>query len=256
MKAFSPDVSSRLKHYVYILVDPRTNEIFYVGKGSSDRVFEHEKHIDGSLKGRRIQEIRENGYEAKKYIVHAGMSEKEAFAAETAIYNLCNAGGGLKCSMLFNDLVPCNLLIPCADVAEAEKLLSSTSLEIKDFDPKDKIMMVNIYTSSIKTAITDESYHEYIRKMASVSAEEDKPDHILSIARGIVVGAYDILGWVEEQYEKKFAGKTTTHIRYIPDDIIRNSDLENKYKWSNVEHIIARTSNIYKLRLFKSSMTI
>ena len=29
--------------YVYGLIDPRTNQLFYIGKGKDNRVFEHEK---------------------------------------------------------------------------------------------------------------------------------------------------------------------------------------------------------------------
>lgn len=38
---FSPEVEAKLQYYVYALVDPRTDQIFYVGKGVGNRVFQH-----------------------------------------------------------------------------------------------------------------------------------------------------------------------------------------------------------------------
>ena len=31
------------KYYIYYLIDPNTNEVFYIGKGSRDRMYDHEK---------------------------------------------------------------------------------------------------------------------------------------------------------------------------------------------------------------------
>lgn len=250
MESFSQNVIAQLKHYVYILVDPRTNEIFYVGKGSSDRVFDHEKNIDNSEKGKRLQEIHENGLEAKKYIVHAGLTEKEAFAVETAIYNICNSSNLFHSVDLTNELVPHNVLMPCSEVEDIEKSLSSVSLEKKDFSQEDRIMLVNIKTSSIAACISDEVYHEYIRKMATVYKESDKPLHILSVVRGMVVGAYAVQGWEEEKFEKKFSKTVTECTKYTPKEIVRDLDMQEKYKWSNVEHILAKTSKAYKVRTY------
>jgi len=38
---FSQSVIEKLEHYVYFLQNPRNEEIFYVGKGSGNRVFQH-----------------------------------------------------------------------------------------------------------------------------------------------------------------------------------------------------------------------
>ncbi len=38
---FRSDIISRLRYYVYRLVDPRTDDTFYVGKGKANRVFSH-----------------------------------------------------------------------------------------------------------------------------------------------------------------------------------------------------------------------
>lgn len=38
---FSQKTKEELKYYVYALIDPRNNKIFYVGKGNSNRFFSY-----------------------------------------------------------------------------------------------------------------------------------------------------------------------------------------------------------------------
>ncbi len=40
-------------HYVYQLVDPRNGEIFYIGKGRFERIFQHEIEARRGLQTRK-----------------------------------------------------------------------------------------------------------------------------------------------------------------------------------------------------------
>lgn len=82
-------------YYVYGLIDPRNKEIFYIGKGTKNRVFEHEKESLGSpdsekLKLKTISEIKNAGLEVEKIIINSNLTEEEAFAAEASLINAFN----------------------------------------------------------------------------------------------------------------------------------------------------------------------
>ncbi|CDF99459.1 Putative uncharacterized protein [Avibacterium paragallinarum JF4211] len=47
---FSTGVIEKIGYYIYCLVDPRNQNIFYVGKGKGNRVFQHSKgHYQAKL---------------------------------------------------------------------------------------------------------------------------------------------------------------------------------------------------------------
>jgi len=78
-----------LKYYVYVLIDPRTNEPFYIGKGKGNRVFEH---VDSAINSEKetdklsqIREIRSSGLKVKHVILRHGLSEDESFKIESSL---------------------------------------------------------------------------------------------------------------------------------------------------------------------------
>jgi hypothetical protein len=89
MKNFNKKIQEALGHYVYALIDPFDNIIFYVGKAdSNNRAFDHLKESSkkNDNKSERIQEIRNRGKEPLVEILRYGLdSEKIAFEVEASI---------------------------------------------------------------------------------------------------------------------------------------------------------------------------
>jgi uncharacterized protein len=100
------DVAERLgPYYVYVLVDPVDESVFYVGKGSKQRLLAHGREADlavdsrrGSSKLHRIRAIRETGYEPRVDVVRHGLDESQALLVEAALIDsldgLTNAADG------------------------------------------------------------------------------------------------------------------------------------------------------------------
>ena len=89
---FDTATCDALKHYVYCLVDPRNNEIFYVGKGQNNRVFDHDDKADGDSKDggdtqvkQRIAEIKKSGHEIDRYVICHALDKDTAFNVESCV---------------------------------------------------------------------------------------------------------------------------------------------------------------------------
>ena len=78
------------QYYVYVLIDPLDNKIFYVGKGKGRRAEEHEKANTNGIendKNNHIKSIqeRENHNKVKNRIIGRFDTEDEAFAVESVL---------------------------------------------------------------------------------------------------------------------------------------------------------------------------
>lgn len=74
---FPSEIHKDLKYYVYIYIDPRNNQVFYVGKGQGDRAFAHLYEESEKEKVKRIAEIKADGLQPKIEIVIHGIEKSE-----------------------------------------------------------------------------------------------------------------------------------------------------------------------------------
>lgn len=95
-KLFSEKALEQLNgYYVYALIDPRSDKVFYIGKGTGNRVFSHEIEsgkfpLSEKDKLMTIRDIEHSGLEVKRVMINWGLTESEAFAAEATLINLMN----------------------------------------------------------------------------------------------------------------------------------------------------------------------
>lgn len=90
--------------YVYQLIDPRNGKIFYVGKGSGDRLNDHERDVlrgkvTNKEKTNRMKQIHAEGFRVISHIVSVHSDEHDALDAEAELIeqlpgltNICAKG--------------------------------------------------------------------------------------------------------------------------------------------------------------------
>ncbi len=87
---FDTKTTKALKYYVYALIDPLTHEVFYIGKGKDNRVFDHadaaiKNENDTSDKLERIRGIKAAGKSVEHIIVRHNLTEEQALRIESVL---------------------------------------------------------------------------------------------------------------------------------------------------------------------------
>lgn len=101
----SPFPQPTKKYYVYTLAYPN-GEVFYIGKGTGDRLHQHEYeaarsgkeasyYYNNPVKHAIIRDIWAQGEQVKKEILFATDSEFDAYAYEWTLINMVHSGSGL-----------------------------------------------------------------------------------------------------------------------------------------------------------------
>jgi len=77
-----------MKYYVYQLIDPRSNTVFYVGKGTGDRAYTHNQFKDGNnnfYKDSIIKQLHQQGLEPTVEIIQHFANEQDAYDYEDTL---------------------------------------------------------------------------------------------------------------------------------------------------------------------------
>ena len=220
---FSQKVKESMNHYVYCLVDPRNDKIFYVGEGVNDRVFDHAKaaitETTETEKLNLIREIISEGKEVGHFIIRHGMDIETAFEVEAALIDFLTYPHFNKDSIMANIVAGHHQWdrgIKTAD--EIEQTYAAEPLEV---NPNHRILCVNLN----RTYKKGNNIYDIARGDWPIAKNKcDKVDYVLAIYGGIVRGVYQPETWEEvitnDKMEKRwrFTGKEIIDSPYMNKD--------------------------------------
>jgi len=197
MTKFKPFVIERLGWYVYALRDPRSKQIFYIGKGMGNRVFAHAQataadEFTTSEKIETIRSIISAKLEVEAFIVQHGIpSEVQAYAIECALLDFSNfvlPGATIK-----------NLV---AGHHSGKFGLMSTEAVMSLYDPPkapqitEPTLLIRIPQLWTPRMVAEDLY-EATRGWWKIGPRREKAKYVFSVNRGVIRGVYRVNtnGW-------------------------------------------------------------
>lgn len=187
---FSPFVAQQLGCYVYLLSDPRNDEIFYVGKGTGNRVFAHAMDaLDDSRPGRerldRIRSILADGLRVRTELLRFGLNESEAFEVESAAIQL------LGLEELTN-------VVAGHHIGERGRMTTDAAASMFDAPRSggipEKVLLIRI-PQLWYPSIPSEELFEATRGWWRVGPRREGADYAFAVCKGVIREVYRIDYW-------------------------------------------------------------
>ncbi|SFM11570.1 LEM-3-like GIY-YIG domain-containing protein [Halopseudomonas yangmingensis] len=190
---FSQQTRLHLRFYVYGLVDPRDQKIFYIGKASANnRAFDHLKAAaTESRKSQRISEIRAAGCEPSVEVLRYGLeTESAAFDVEAALidaFGLENLTNSVRGHGVDRGRMPAEVV---------ERLHGAKPVVVTEIDEPCMVFFIkNTYTPTQSEQEIYDSVRQFWYQVSESNRENLSYRIALGVVDGVVIRAYSIAGW-------------------------------------------------------------
>ena len=178
-------VQRRLGFYVYLYVDPRDGNPFYVGKGKGQRALSHLSDRSETDKVARIEELRKLGHEPIIEILRYGLTQREALLIESAAIDLLG----------LNELT--NRVKGHGFDELGRTLLSELvqELDAEDVEVMHRSILINI-SRMYRHGMAPMELYDATRQSWVVGPRRDEAEYAMAVFRGIVREVYEIVTWL------------------------------------------------------------
>lgn len=230
--SFSSAVIEKLEYYVYLLVHPVTNTVFYVGKGAGNRIFQH---LDEAIhspdvydKLEIIRDIHASGQQVRCVIHRHGLTDKEAREVEASLIDFI----GLE--HLTNRIMG----YETDDRGQMSIQEITERYDAPQAIITEKVILINIRKRFYRGMSQDELY-ESTRKSWKATPLRHNPQFAFAIYNGIIRQVYEIDRWYpsyEGQKRWMFDGRIALHKQeYIGQSVVKYLTLgaQNPVKYVN-----------------------
>lgn len=215
-----------LGHYVYLYINPLDNKVFYVGKGSGNRVLQLDRKNTEFKE--TLEKIQKEGKEPIIEILAHGLQDDitakkiEAAAIDLiGIENLCNSVRGWE-SVEFGRM-PLSELIP---IYNKEKAIID--------DPVILIRINKLY----HYGITERELYDATRGIWKIGENRDIAIYAFAVFGGIVREVYKIREWLPAGTTFSTRGNLYDEERWEFVGEIAPDEIRNKYIFKSVEEYL------------------
>ena len=222
---FTPSVLEKIGYYVYFLQDPRSDEVFYIGKGVGNRVFNHlAGAIDCVGRSTKLEQIRDivgAGYEVKHMILRHGLTEPIAFELEAALIdfvgmdNLTNLMGGHYSGDY--------------GIKSSQEIIAMYDAEvIATIEP---VLLLNV-NKDYRREITVKELYEISRLAWLLGARRENVKYAIPVYRGLTREVYEVRKW----FPVSLKGKT----RWGFKGRLAKPDIRETLRYKSTKHYFKR----------------
>ncbi|WP_137169538.1 hypothetical protein [Marinomonas sp. FW-1] len=225
---------NELKNYVYAYVDPRKDEVFYIGKGVNKMALSHLRDQKESDKVKRIKELNSLGLEPRIELIRYGLeTSQEAEQIEAScidiigIENLTNEvrGKGSK----------------AAGRKTLEEVSALISMQDVEVDDPAVIILIN---KLFYYGIDELSLYEITRGCWNrLPKNYRNAKYALAVYDGIIQEVYEIAGWFSagstQYFNRKLKHEAADRMEFVGK--VANNPVREKYKNKSIRNTVGRS---------------